>query len=145
MNSRIQAILSGATLLAVNLLYFMVWGFAAIGKFREGMPAWFAEKFGGTLLGVFPGPRVAFWLLAAVEFVGLGLALVALCRGEFVRGNRGTPVLHATVVWSLFVFLMLGFGLWLTGDFNGGFQQFVYFTGTLLACQVVASNRVDSH
>jgi hypothetical protein len=41
------------------------------------------------------------------------------------------------LVWSLFVFVMLGFGQWLTGDFNGAFQLFAYFGFTLLALHFV--------
>jgi hypothetical protein len=35
------------------------------------------------------------------------------------------------------VFLQLGFGQWLTAEYNGAFQQFVYFSGTLLSLQFV--------
>jgi len=41
--------------------------------------------------------------------------------------------LNAMLVLSLFVFVMLGFGQWLTSEFNGAQQQFVYFCGTLIA------------
>jgi hypothetical protein len=34
---------------------------------------------------------------------------------------------------SLYVFVMLAFGLFLTSDFTGTFQMFVYFGVTLLA------------
>ena len=40
-------------LLAVNLLFLMMWGFAAIGKVRQGMPSWFGSKFGETILARF--------------------------------------------------------------------------------------------
>jgi hypothetical protein len=41
------------------------------------------------------------------------------------------------LVWSLFVFIQLGFGQWLTSEFNGAFQLFVYFGVTLVALQLV--------
>jgi hypothetical protein len=124
------------TLLAVNLLFAMIWGFAALGKLVNGMPTWFDAKFGKTLLAKFPGLTASFWLLTLSESLALTLAVAALGRGEFL-GRRAPTLLSAALVWSLFVFVQLGFGQWLTSEFNGAFQQFVYFSGTLLALLVV--------
>lgn len=121
------------TLLAINLLFLMVWGFAGISKLIEGMPAWFPDKFGPTFMAKFPGLTATFWMLAVAELIGFGLAVVALARLEFVR----EPLwLARMLTWSLFVFLMLSFGQWLTKEFNGTFQQFCYFTGALLALHI---------
>lgn len=128
------------TLLAINGLLLMVWGFAGVGKLRDGMPGWFVEKFGPTILGTFPGVKLAFWGLALAEMVAAGIALISGLRLEFLRPAPAVW-LEAGVVWSLFVFLALGFGLWLTNDFNGGFQQFVYFCGTLVVLLTVRSLR----
>jgi hypothetical protein len=38
----------------------------------------------------------------------------------------------------LFVFVQLGFGQWLTAEYNGTHQLFMYFCGTLLALDFVA-------
>ena len=124
------------TLLAINLLFVMVWGFAATGKVLEGMPSWFPEKFGKTFLGTFPGLTLTFWTLTAGESLALVLGVVALVRLEFLGGDRRPSWLTATLVGSLFVFLMLGFGQWLTLEYKGAFEQFVYFSGTLVALQV---------
>lgn len=128
--------MAAAVRLAVVLLYLMIWGFAGGSKVASGQPAWFADKFGPTILGTFPGVTASFWLLTASELLAAGLAVGALVRGEFLATGRRV-CLEAMVVWSLFVFLQLGFGQWLTGEFTGGFQQFVYFGGTLVAWQVV--------
>ena len=37
------------------------------------------------------------------------------------------------LMWSLFIFVQLSFGQWLTSDFNATPQLFAYFTGTLLS------------
>lgn len=129
-----------AVRLAVNLLYLMVWSFAAAGKLREGMPPWFADKFGGTMLRTFPGLSVAFWTVTLGEAAAAALALAALVRLECL-GRRAGTCLQATLVGSLYLFLMLGFGLWLTADFNGGFQHFVYFACTLVALRAVDFRR----
>src|SRR5215210_8663869 len=123
-------------LLAINLLFLTIWGFAAIGKVTSGMPGWFESKFGQTFMARFPGLKAAFWMLAGSELVALLLTAIALVRGEFLGRCRPTW-LTAALVWSLFVFLQLSFGQWLTADFNGTFQQFTYFGLTLVALQFV--------
>ena len=133
----LPSLIRSGILLAINLLFLMVWGFAGISKLRDGMPSWFDGKFGKTFLASFPGLTATFWLLAVSELLAFGLAVVALARIEFLK-QQPPKFLPATLVWSLFVFLQLGFGQWLTGEFNGGFQQFMYFSGTLLALHVIS-------
>lgn len=125
-----------ATLLAINLLYLMIWGFAGISKVIDGMPPWFGDKFGATILGKALGLSATFWILTGSELLAFALAGAALLRFEFAR-NCPPNFLAAMLVWSQFVFLQLGFGLWLTGEFNGAFQQFVYAIGTLVALLAV--------
>jgi len=48
-------------------------------------------------------------------------------------------------VWSLFVFVQLGFGQWLTADYNGTQQLFMYFCGTLIALGFVAPTTSLAH
>ena len=123
-------------LLAINFLFLSIWGFAAIGKVMNGMPSWFPGKFGKTFLGTFPGLTATFWLLTLSELLALTLAVIALARLEFLE-RKPTAFLPAMLAWSLFVFVQLGFGQWLTNEFNGAFQQFMYFSGTLLTLQFV--------
>ncbi|HWN93781.1 MAG TPA: hypothetical protein VNT99_02000 [Methylomirabilota bacterium] len=136
-------IVRAGALLAINCLFLNVWGFAAIGKLMDGIPPWFDGKFGKTFLASFPGLTATFWLLAISELLAFALAVLALGRGEFLE-RKPAKFLPATLAWSLFVFVQLGFGQWLTKEFNGAFQQFMYFTGTLLALQFVQSPIVSS-
>ena len=123
-------------LLAVNLLFLMLWGFAGIGKVVSGMPAWFGDKFGQTILARVPGLGASFWILTLAELLAFTLALMALLRGEFL-GRRPQVCLRWMLVWSLFVFVQLAFGQWLTSDFNSAFQLVAYFGVTLVALQFV--------
>jgi hypothetical protein len=132
--ANLASLLRPATLLAINLLLLMIWGFTSISKLREGMPAWFDGKFGKTFFATFPGLPATFWILTVSELLAFALAIAALVRIEFLRQRQPT-LLMLTTAWSLFVFLQLGFGQWLTGEFNGAFQQFMYFCGTLVALQ----------
>ena len=136
MNSILSTLPRVGSLLAINLLFLMVWGFTGIGKIQSGVPSWFPDKFGGTFLARFPGLTATFWLLTASELLAFGLALLALIRGEFLR--RGPPAwLALMLTWSLFVFIQLGLGQWLTADYNATFQLFTYFAGTLVALHYV--------
>ena len=134
MNAGSSSLVRAGALLAINLLYLIVWGFAGIGKLTDGMPPWFDDKFGKTFLASFPGLTATFWLLAGSELLALGLAIVSLVRLEFL-GRKAVKILPVMLVWSLFVFVQLGFGQWLTKEFNGAFQQFMYFGGTLMALE----------
>jgi hypothetical protein len=129
---------SGA-LLAINLLMVMVWGFASTDKLKTGIPAWFEGKFGSTLLARFPGLTATFWTLTASELAALSLAIIALGRAEFARSSKPTWLM-AMLVWSLFVFLQLALGQWLTADYNGTFQMFTYFGLTLWMLHFVMLN-----
>jgi hypothetical protein len=41
------------------------------------------------------------------------------------------------LTWSLFIFVLLGFGQWLTSEFNATAQLFAYFAGTLVCLHYV--------
>ena len=138
MNSSSIRFIRAAALLAINLLFLILWAFAAGSKLLDGMPSWFPDKFGKTFLSHFPGVTATFWLLALSELLAFALGVLALFSGDFLN-RRPAKFLPASIAWSLFVFVQLGFGLWLTGDFTGGFQQFMYFSGALVALHFVIS------
>jgi hypothetical protein len=135
---KLQPIAQRAALLAINLLFLLLWGFAGLGKVTTGMPSWFGEKFGRTFLATFPGLAATFWLLTISEVLAFALAAMALARGEFIR-QRPPTWLTTMLAWSLFVFIQLAFGQWLTADYNSAFQLFVYFGVTLVSLQFVGS------
>jgi hypothetical protein len=137
MNPKLQTIPRISALLAINLLFLMVWGFTGLDKVHSGVPAWFGDKFGATFLAKFPGLKATFWMLTISELLAFGLAIVALVRGEFL--NRRAPLMLTwMLVWSLFIFIQLSFGQWLTSEFNATAQLFTYFGITLLALKFVA-------
>lgn len=127
-------------LLAINLLFLLMWSFASLEKVRGGMPSYFHDKFGETFLAKFPGLPATFWMLTASELLALALAVIALLRGEFL-GRRSPLWLSLMLVCSLFVFVELALGLWVSKDYNGAVNTFAYFAGTLLALRSVESPR----
>ncbi len=144
MHSKRHRLEESGSVLAINLLFLIISGFAGVGKIIDGVPSWFEGKFGGTFLSRFPGLKATFWLLALSELFAFVLALLALVRLEFLP-KRPAPFLSATLIGSLFVFLQLGFGQWLTREFNGAFQQFMYFSASLLMFHFLTSRRSDSN
>ncbi len=128
-------------LLAINLLFLIVWAFTGVGKIISGPPVWFPEKFGGTFFAKFPGLTATFWVLAVSELFAFVLAALALITGEFL-GRRPPRLLQWMLVWSLFIFLQLSFGQWLTSDFNATAQLFAYFAGTLV-CLIYVESKSD--
>lgn len=129
-------------LLAINLLYIVIWGCAGFDKLRTGVPPWFGDKFGQSFLAKFPGLAATFWILTASELIAFALSLAALVRLEFIQQK---PVfLMLALTWSLFVFTQLSLGQWITSEFNATAQLFAYFAGTLIALHYVRSIRLHS-
>lgn len=133
----VQRVVRAGSLLAVTLLFGVLWGIAGADKIKSGIPSWFGAKFGKTFLATFPGLSATFWLLTVGEVLGFLLAVGSLLRMEFL-GNRSPDWLLLMLVWSLFLFVQLGLGQWLTSEYNGAFMIFTYFCGTLVALRQVA-------
>jgi hypothetical protein len=132
-----SSLIRPGALLAINLLFLIVWGFTGMDKIHSGLPSWFGDKFGATFLAKFPGLTATFWMLAISEMLAFVLALVALCRGEFLC-RRPPTILSLMLVWSLFIFIQLSLGQWLTSEYNATAQLFTYFGITLLVLKFVA-------
>ncbi len=129
-----------ASLLAIQLLFLVVWGFAGISKIKTGYPAWFPDKFGSTFLATFPGLKPTFWILTASELLAFALTLLSLLTAEFLP-QRSPRILLLMLAWGLFIFVQLSLGQWLTSDFGSAAQLFTYFAGTLLALMYVERNQ----
>jgi hypothetical protein len=131
-----SSLIRTGTLFAILLLFGSMWGLAGLTKLFGGLPPWFAESFGGTFLASFPGLVISFYSLVVFEVMAFVLVLVALVRGEFLPG-RSTLITQAMLVVSLLLFVKLGFGQRLIGEFSGAASLFFYFAGTLLALDFV--------
>ncbi len=123
-------LISIGTRLSITLLMLATWCLAGPPKFMGGgVPAWFVDSFGKSMLGTFPGMIVSYYSIAVLEtLAGLG-ALAALLRGEVFRRQRAVW-LEGTLVLSLLIFAQLGFGQRLVGDFDKAAMLFNYFSGT---------------
>ncbi|TVR16721.1 MAG: hypothetical protein EA391_07265 [Balneolaceae bacterium] len=123
---------------AIQLLLLMTFGLASLGKWRtQNIPESFSDRFGETWMAALPGDLfIPFYSIVLLETVIALLIVVSIVRAEWLA-NSNKLFLKTGLVLSLFVFVMLGYGLRLTGDFGGAANLFFYFGATLIALFVV--------
>lgn len=124
--------------LAIQCLLLMTFGLAGWAKWAPGgIPAGFQEQFGATFLAALPGGLfLPYYTIAVTETLAFFLALWSVFRREFLP-NRSRPILRAALTLSLFIYVILGFGLRLTAQFPGAANLYMYFGVTLLALWMV--------
>ena len=121
--------------LAVTLLILTVFSLAAVDKFMEGTaPQWFIDQFGDTWMGTLPQSPM-FLSIAVVEAIIAIGALASLFFLEWLRTEG--YMLRWTLILTLFLFVGLGFGARVSGEFMDAAFHFLYFAGTLLMFAVV--------
>ena len=132
------------TLLSINLLFLTMWALAGPAKFGSGgVPQWFVDSFGKSFLTAFPGLAVAYYSIAILETLAAVTAMIALVKGEFLS-RQETLWLQGTLVLSLLIFVQLGFGQRLIGDFDKAAMLFHYFTGTAVCLLLVRNLRPEA-
>lgn len=121
-----------AVLALTPALLAMLWGFSGVAKLRAGgVPGWFSEQFGATILAKVPGLTISFYSIAIFETLAALIAALSLLRAEFLRSGR--PVmLYVALLTSLALFVQLSVGKQLLSDFAGIHDLFMYFAGTLV-------------
>lgn len=101
------------------------------------IPAGFTEQFGDTWLASLPGGLfIPYYAIAVTETLAVLIFMGSFPRGEFLSG-RDKTWLKAGLVVSLFIFVILTFGLRLTAQFQGTANTFFYFGATLLCLYIV--------
>jgi len=120
-------------LVPVYLLFIATFGQASSEKFLSGgVPDWFVNQFAKTRLNLFPGSlNLQYFLIATLEAAVVLAFILSAGRLEFVDGNDKS-ILKAALLLALFVFFALGFGLRMSGDFQGAANLFLYFGVTFL-------------
>lgn len=124
--------------LAIQLLILMTFGLASLSKWNNGgIPESFSDRFGETWMASLPGGLfIPFYSIVLLETAVTFIIIVSLARTEWLAKSNKL-FLRMALVLSLFVFVMLGYGLRLTGDFGGAANLFFYFGTTLVALFVV--------
>jgi hypothetical protein len=120
---------------AVTLIFLFMFLLSAIGKWADGgAPDWFIEQFSATWMGSMPQTPMYMGLALFETILAIG-AIASLFMGEW--GRVGAPALKLTLVGSLFLFIALGFGARVSGEYGAAADHFMYFSGTLLALVII--------
>jgi hypothetical protein len=127
--------------LAVTLLILITFGLASFGKWMDGSaPQWFIDQFSKTWMGSMPQTPMYLGIAIIEGLLAVG-ALVSLVKLEWLRPPA--EILRWTLVGALFMFIMLGFGARLSGQFIDAASHFMYFSGTLLMLFVIDRDDQD--
>lgn len=128
--------------IAVQLLYIMTFGLTSYSKWTEPVvPQHFIDRFSDTILFILPGGMfISYYTVAIAETVALVLFLFSVFKMEWKSESRKI-YMQSGLVLSLFIFLILGFGLRLAGEHGGAANLFFYFGITLIALYVVEKSK----
>jgi hypothetical protein len=125
-------LLRAAVLGLVAVMLAMLWGFPGVGKLLAGgVPNWFTEQFGKTILAKAPGLTLSFYSIGAMECLTALVASASLFRGEFLR-QRSPLMLYLAILLTLVLFVQLSIGKQLVTDYSGIHDLFMYFAGTVV-------------
>lgn len=130
--------------IAVQLLYIITFGLTSYTKWTaSGVPKSFIERFSNTILAVLPaGMFVSFYIIAIAETFALVLFLISVFKLEWLHESRKI-YLESGLVLSLFIYLILGFGLRLAGEHGGAANLFFYFGITFVILYVVEKTKTQ--
>lgn len=137
-NSQMKLIqTNNLTFIAIQFLYITTFGLASLRKWETGgVPDGFREQFGESWLAILPGELLLpYYTIALLETLILILFLVSFLRFEWQVSNDKTFLKYGLVL-SLFTFVILAYGLRLTGQFQGTANAFFYFGCTLIALYI---------
>ena len=129
--------------IAVQALFLVTFGLASLVKWNSGgVPEAFTEQFGSTWLAALPlGLVLPYYLIAVTETLIFVLFLLSLFRLEWLA-TSDKMYLRLGLIVSLFVFVILAYGLRLTGQFGGTANAFFYFGVTLFSLYITEKEAV---
>ena len=119
--------------LLTSLLLALLGSVAAMHKLLGDFPpAWFEGKFAESLLGSIPGGIVAsFAIIVLLELAIPALLIAGVAKGEHRQPGMGRFT-NLGFLTALVLFVVLFFGSFLVQDYDNGFQDFLYFVGTVV-------------
>ena len=133
-----KSLLSAGKVIAVQLFFGLTFFLAAILKWKTGVTPDFQQQFGETFLASLPGGLPAvFYFIALIETIAFLGLLVSFLSGEFLA-HRTKPLLKLSLVFCLFIFVILAFGSRLTGKFEIAATNMLYFVGALVSLREVS-------
>lgn len=120
--------------IAIQLLFLVTFGLTSLSKWIPGgVPEGFLERFGDTWMNLLPGGlAVPFYTIAVTETVAFVFFILSFFRLEWLKSSD-KMYMRLGLILSLFIFVILTYGLRLVGDHGGAANTFFYFGVTLFA------------
>lgn len=130
--------------LAIQLLFLATFGLAAIAKwFPPGIPDNFVNQFSDTWMALLPGGLIfPYYTIAVTEALAFILFLISLIKMEWLQTSNKKYMKYGLIL-SLFIFVILAYGLRLVSEFQGTANAFFYFGATLLALYIVEKESIE--
>lgn len=129
-------------------LYVLMFGHAGATKLTAGQtPEWFISSFSKTFLGVVPGAIPASFYLIAFGEVVLAAVFTASILSFLRQHKNAVKLLELGLMGSLFLFIFLGFGQRLVGEYSASAQLFYYagFSFLFYHCAGTSSQQAKEH
>lgn len=128
--------------IAVQALFLVTFGLASLSKWKEGgIPDGFADQFGDTWLASLPGElAIPFYTIALMETFAFAMFILSVFRMEWQK-ESDKMYMRLGLILSLFIFVILSYGLRLVGEFGGTANTFFYFGVTLFALYVTEKSQ----
>jgi len=116
--------------LLILVLLIVVLGVPAIHKILGDFPpAWFNQKFSGSLIGKVPfGISLSYGIIILLELLGPLFFLAGIAKKEFTTAGKN-QFIGLGFLTCYVLFLILTFGSFLVEDYSNGFNDFGYFVG----------------
>lgn len=120
--------------IAIQALFLITFGLASLAKWKTGgVPDHFIEQFGETWLASLPaGLAFSYYTIAITETLAFVFFILSVFRVEWVKSSD-KMYLRLGLIMSLFIFVILSYGLRMVGEFGGTANTFFYFGVTLFA------------
>jgi hypothetical protein len=132
--------------IAVQALFLATFGLASLVKWKAGgIPDGFVNQFGDTWLNSLPGGLfIPYYTIALTETLAFVLFILSVCKIEWIKSSD-KMYLRLGLIISLFIFVILAYGLRLVGEFGGTANAFFYFGVTLFALYITEKDGVKSN
>lgn len=120
--------------IAIQALFLVTLGLASLAKWKtRGVPSGFSDQFGETWLASLPfGLAFSYYTIALTETLAFALFLLSVFHVEWLE-KSDKMYMRLGLILSLFIFVVLSYGLRLTGEFGGAANTFFYFGVTLFS------------
>ncbi|MEX0905743.1 MAG: hypothetical protein WD604_17565 [Balneolaceae bacterium] len=130
--------------IAIQLLLIVTFGLASLFKWTASeIPADFIVQFGNTWLNLLPGGLFfPFYAVATLETTAFVLFIISISKTEWLAISNKI-YLKLGLILTLFIFVVLSYGLRLTEQLSETANVFIYFGVVLFALYLAENESAD--